>query len=204
MKKKLILTTIAAIFMLGTAMGFIIACASSSSSSSPLRAMNDQEQAGQRLVVSFSYDKVKTIASSQFAFWIEDIDGNYVDTLYVTEYTARKGHRSRPNSLPQLVAIAKPAAMPPSEIDAISGATPKSGDYSVIWHLTDRNGIPVIGSQFRYFMEATMNNGDNAVYSGIIALSGEAWEERPNPVYSIPDSRYRSMITSVRVAYFPR
>ena len=106
MKRKFIVSTVAAIFILGTAMGLIIACTSSSTSISPLRTMNDQEQAGQRFVVSFSYDKVKTIASSQYAFWIEDMDGNYVDTLYVTDYTARKGHRSRPNSLPQWVAIA--------------------------------------------------------------------------------------------------
>ena len=204
MKKKLIITTIAAVFILGTAMGFFIGCASSSESISPLRSVNEQGQTGQRLEVSFSYDKVRTIASSQYAIWIEDTNGNYIDTLYVTGYTARRGHRNRPNSLPQWVAIARPASMQQSEIDTISGATPSPGDYTASWDFTDRNGIPVAGSQFRYFIEATMNNGDNAVYSGIIALGGEAWDERPVPVYTIPDSQYRSMITNVRVAYFPR
>ncbi|MCL2007543.1 MAG: DUF2271 domain-containing protein [Treponema sp.] len=204
MKKRLYLTILTVILVLGTAIGFIISCASSGSSISPLRIAGEQEPAGQRFVVSFSYEKVRTIASSQYAIWIEDTNGNYVDTLYVTGYTARRGHRNRPNSLPQWVRIAQPASMPQVEIDTISGATPSPGDYKVSWDLTDRNGNRVTGTQYRFFMEATMNNGDNAVYSGIISLGEDTWNERPIPVYSIPDSSYRSMITNVQVAYYPR
>jgi hypothetical protein len=38
------------------------------------------------------------VASNQFAFWIEDMDGYYVDVLYVTRYTSPEGYGQRPNS----------------------------------------------------------------------------------------------------------
>ena len=170
---------------------------------SPLRTANDAEQSGRRLEITFSYEKQRMVASSQFVFWIEDMDGNYVDTLYVTRYTAIEGYHRRPKSLPQWVAISKPGNMPSSEIDAIAGATPKSGDYRVYWDFTDSTGNLVTGSQYRYFIEATMYNDDNAVYSGVITISDEAWHEYPAPEYSVPASEYKSMIGAVRVAYHP-
>ena len=93
--------------------------------------------------------------------------------------------------------------MSSSEIDAISGATPFSGDYKVTWDFTDRNGNPVTETQYRYFFEGTMNNNDNVLFSGIINVGDEAWEETSIPTYSFSNSEYKNMLTNVRVAYFP-
>jgi hypothetical protein len=70
-----------------------------------------------------------------------------------------------------------------AEIDAISGATPRNGDYFVYWDFTDRNGNPVAGEQFRFFIEGTMNNHDDVLYTGIITVGDEVWEDIPIPVY---------------------
>ena len=57
----------------------------------PLTRQNEQAETGKRLEITFSYSKQRLVASSQYAFWIEDMDGNYIDTIYVTQWTAQGG-----------------------------------------------------------------------------------------------------------------
>ncbi|MDR1094440.1 MAG: DUF2271 domain-containing protein [Clostridiales bacterium] len=201
MRKKLILVTLTAIIAFAANMYNHVA--------NPFNfniyplAKSRQAQSGKTLEITFSYEKQLLAASSQYAFWIEDTDGNYVDTLYVTRYTGLEGHRRRPQSLPKWVSKANPNDMKPFETDAVTGATPRSGGYAVYWDFTDRNGKPVKETEYRYFIEATLYMGDNALYSGTIAMGAEPWQEYPEPEYSKPDSRYKNMISNVRVLYYP-
>lgn len=202
MRKKLIIITLAAVLLLGAAtvvkvknpLNFGI---------KPLIADVGQEQAGRRLEVSFTCDNLLMVASNQYAIWIEDMDGNYVDTLYVTRYTAREGYRRRPQSIREWVAAASPHDMRSSEIDAITGATPKPGNYVVYWDFTDGKGRPVNDSRYRYFFEGTLYMDDDVLYTGIINVGDIPWEEYPTPEYTIPDSEYKAMLSNVRVAYYP-
>ena len=200
-KKKLIITAIAVVIGFGVITVIMTMCTSTSGLNS-LQTAEGQELTGRRLEISFSYTNVRRIASSQFAFWIEDMEGNYVDTLYVTQWTAQGGFRRRPTSISQWVSTARPADMQQSEIDTISGVTPRPGDYLVTWNFTDRNGNPVSGRHYRYFIEATMNFNDHALFTGIVTL-GEALTHNPTPVFSPPDTRFHNMISNVRVAYSP-
>ena len=205
MKKKLI---IAAIVVVAVVAGIAVFAAMSvynlfNIGISPLVAATDQARTGRRLEVSFTYDKQLLVASSQYAIWIEDMDGNYINTLYVTGYTAKEGYHRRPKSIPQWVSAASPSEMSTSEIDAISGATPRSGDYRVYWDFTDSNGNQVTGTEYRFFFEATMYNDDDVMYTGIITIGNSEWTQNPIPEYSVPNSEYKEMITNVRVAYYP-
>jgi len=199
-RKKIIIITPIVVILLIMAILIIMMSGSSNNDISPLVRADEQELSGRRLDISFSYDKVKIIASSQFAFWIEDMDGNYVDTLYVTQWTSQGGYRRRPTSISQWVAAAQPANMQQSEIDIISGATPSPGDYFVSWNFTDRNGNFVTGTQYRYFIEATMNFNEHVVFTGIISID-ESLSYNPTPIFNPPDTKFHNMITNVRVAY---
>jgi len=201
-KKTFIFVTMAAVLILGVTI-FVMWMNPGNTDISPLLPATEQVHTGQRLEISFSYEKLRSIASSQFAFWIEDMDGNYVDTLYATHFTAQGGFNRRPTSIAQWVSAAQPANMNPSEIDAISGATPITGDYLAYWDFTDSSGKLVVDTQYRYFIEATMNFDDNLIYSGVITIGEEKWDDSPLPEYSIQDSRYKEMITNVRVSYYP-
>jgi hypothetical protein len=202
LRKKLIAVTLMAALLLGSAtimkvknpFNFGI---------SPLVATDEQKQTGRRLEISFSYDNLLLVASNQYAFWIEDMKGNYIDTLYVTRYTAGEGYRRRPQSIQKWVAAAEPNTMSSLEIDAITGATPKPGDYIVYWDFTDGRGQLVTGNQYRYFIEGTMYMDDDVLYSGIITAGTESWEDHPSPEYRIPGSQYKAMLSNVRVAYYP-
>ena len=169
----------------------------------PLTTQTGQPDAGRRLEISFTYSKQRMIASSQYAFWIEDMDGNYIDTVYVTQWTAQGGFSYRPLSIPLWVSVAEPSAMSSAEIDAISGATPRSGDYLMVWDFTDRNGNAVTETELRFFIEGTMNNEDCVVFSGTITAANKMQVVVPQPVFSFPDSEYKDMLTNVMVTFFP-
>jgi len=202
MRKKLLFITLAAIFLLASAT-FVKVKNPFNWSIKPLMPTDEQIPEGKRLEISFSYDNLLMVASNQFAFWIEDMDGNYVDTLYVTRYTAGEGHRRRPQSISRWVASAKPGEMQAKEIDAITGATPKPGNYSVYWDFTDGGGNAVTGAEYRYFITGTMYMDDDVLYSGVINGGNDSWEEYPTPEYTVADSKYKSMLSNIRVAYYP-
>ena len=169
----------------------------------PLTPASKQTGTGKRLELSFTYTKQRLVASSQYAFWIEDMEGNYINTVYVTQWTANGGFSYRPHSIPQWVSAAQPSGKSDAQIDAISGATPRNGDYLVIWDFTDKSGNPVSGTQFRYFFEGTMNNNDDVLYSGTITVDTNAWTETPVPVYTIQDSVYKNMLSNVSISFYP-
>jgi hypothetical protein len=202
LRRKLVVVTLVAILLLGLAT-IVKVKNPFNFGISPLIATDEQEQTGRRLEISFSYDNLLLVASNQYAFWIEDMEGNYIDTLYVTRYTAEEGYRRRPQSISKWVSAAEPNDMRSLEIDAITGATPNPGDYLVYWDFTDGKGELVTGNQYRYFIEGTMYMGDDVLYSGIITMGEESWEEYPSPEYSIPGSKYKAMLSNVRVAYYP-
>ena len=72
----------------------------------------------------------------QLAIWLEDTEGNYIKTLYVTERASHKSwimgpKEGRPESLPVWYHASKfePAkkATPDIKLDAVTSATPKGG-----------------------------------------------------------------------------
>lgn len=169
----------------------------------PLRVASAHEQAGQRLEISFQYEKGGMIGSNQFAIWIEDADGNYVSTLYATNFTARTGHRTRPTSLARWVAKANPADMSAERIDAISGATPSAGNYVAVWDFTDKNGNRVATATYRYFVEATVSMNDDVLFFGDIDMNNEQWIDAPSPRFSNENNRHNAMISNVVAVYYP-
>ena len=64
------------------------------------------------VIITFDYEKQSGSASNQFAVWIEDMDGNYLNTLYATKWTANGGFKSRPDSIAMWVAKSDIASMP--------------------------------------------------------------------------------------------
>ncbi len=122
--------------------------------------------------VDFDYKEMSGFASNQFALWVENENSNVVKTLFATDFTAAKrGYKKREQSLNNWVAAAKPDKMTDSEIDAVSGATPKSGTQHFTWDLTDRQGQKVPDGKYFIKLEATFFAGSNAVYTGTIDLS---------------------------------
>ena len=43
---------------------------------------------------------------------------------------------------------------------------------------------------------------DDVLYSGVINVGNDSREEYPTPVYTVADSKYKSMLSNIRVAYY--
>lgn len=121
--------------------------------------------------VDFDYKEMSGFASNQFALWVENENGDVVKTLFVTDFTGiKRGYKKREQSLSNWVFAAKPDKMSDAEIDAISGATPKSGTQHFTWDLTDNQGKKAPTGKYFIKLEATLFAGSNVVYTGAVDL----------------------------------
>ena len=166
-----------------------------------------------RLTITFDYEKQSGMASNQFAVWIEDMEGNYIKTLYATKYTANGGYKDRPDSIALWVEKSGLASMQKSEVDAIAGPTPKAGNLSYSWNLTDASGNAVLPGEYKFYVEGTLRWKNCVIYSGTIKIGGEAAEVTADVAFAYEasegydaltgDSPENSMIGAVTAKFEP-
>jgi hypothetical protein len=166
------------------------------------------------VIIVFNYEKQSGSASNQFAVWIEDMKGNLIKTLYATRFTANGGYKNRPDSIALWVEKSGLASMSKSEVDAISSATPKAGELSYAWDLTDTNGEIVSTGEYKFFVEGTLRWKNRVYYSGVIKISNKpstVWAEAEfiyedadrQPALS-GESPENSMISEVTASFIPK
>lgn len=153
------------------------------------------------LEISFDFKRQGTIASNQYAVWIEDEKGNIVKTLYVTRFTAKGGYLTRKDCLPIWVEKAKPSSLFSSIIDAITGATPSAGIKKYIWDGKDENGNYVSPGKYRLFIEATLYWTNRVLYSGTFQYGGESQENIAISVKYFEGESNKDMIQNVKAKY---
>jgi hypothetical protein len=165
------------------------------------------------VVITFDYEKISGSASNQWAVWIEDMDGNYINTVYATRWTAGGGFKTRPDSIALWVEKSDIASMPDYYVDAISGATPKAGTQSYTWNLQDINGDLVLPGDYKFFVEGTLRWKNYVLYSGIITI-GDApmtaqadaeyvYEASDRQAALMSESSENAMITAVAASFQP-
>lgn len=163
------------------------------------------------VTISFDFEKQSGYASNQFAVWIEDADGQYIQTLYATRFTANGGYKNRPDAVPVWVEHSGLANM--ENVDAVTGVTPKSGPLSYTWDLTDTAGVPVPDGTYKFFVEGSLRWKNRVLYSGKIEIGGAAasaeaeaqfiYEASPDQPALTDESPERGMIGPVTAEYTP-
>jgi hypothetical protein len=121
------------------------------------------------VTINFDFQRLSGPAANQLAVWIEEANGEYLKTLYATRYTVRGGFKKRPDCIPAWVeksGLAKGAVL-----DAVSGATPRTGPLSFTWDLTDESGRPVPHGSYRFIVEGSLRWANRVLYTGEIAIS---------------------------------
>lgn len=159
-----------------------------------LRKGPHYESDPQPLFLGLTYTSVP-----QVAFWIEDLSGNYINTIYVTQKVSNGSFVStddifstviRPESLPYWahqrgVTYGENGVMPGtdnSDLDGITGATPQ-GNYDVRSQLSSEH------RQFKVMMEINRSYDFNQSYSkdrypDDPIYSGSGSSGQPSVVYS--------------------
>ena len=155
------------------------------------------------LEISFSFRRQTGFSTNQFAVWIEDSRGNFVKTLYATKFTASGGWAKRPQSIPLWVDRSGLSALDKKDVDAFSGATPRTGNLSYRWDGTDKNGNAVALGDYRVLLEATLKEDTKVLYSASFALGGESAGTELRPEYSGTRTKERDMIGNVKISYRP-
>lgn len=153
------------------------------------------------LTVRLNFERSGTSASNQYAVWIENSVGEVVRTLYVSNFTANGGYQRREDCVPTWVAHAHPAQMSTDELDAVSAATPRSGQQTHVWDGKDERGNVVTEGEYRIYVEGTLYWSSTVLYSGVVRWGGDNQTIRLTPVFSEEEQTNRNMITEVVAEY---
>lgn len=159
------------------------------------------EQPNGTVAISLDYKERNTYSSNQFAIWIEDLKGNFVKTVYVTSFSANGGYKKREDAIPIWVEKSNIVSASQDEIDAISGATPKSGNLMYIWNLTDENGQGVADGEYNFFVEATVYEKSRILFSGTIDISDEDTTVTADAAYTTELAKKEANITGVTATW---
>jgi hypothetical protein len=150
--------------------------------------------------ISFDFNRQGGFSSNQFAVWIEDINGNYVKTLYATSFTAKGGWQRREQSLPRWVRQSNLAGKNNAQIDALTGPTPRGGPLRYSWDGTDIAGRPLPPGEYRASVEATLRSENQVLYTAMFRL-GERGQANAQAQYFGSGTRERNMIGPVTVLF---
>ena len=155
--------------------------------------------------ISYTLSRLTRIASNQFAIWIEDEKGSFVRTLFATNFVAKKaGWKIRPQTVPTWIKAAGVGNLPQKVVDAISGATPRSGSYTIAWDLRDSKGQLVAPGTYRYLIEGNISWEKRVLWSGTVAIGNQAQLSQATPIYSPNESQLSGMlISAVSARYTP-
>ncbi|MCD7895744.1 MAG: DUF2271 domain-containing protein [Planctomycetaceae bacterium] len=154
--------------------------------------------------VSFDFSRKGGTGTNQYAIWIEDADGKFIKTIFVTSFTTvRGGWRYRNENLPRWIEASNVAKMPRKKMDAISGATAGNRRVVKYWDLTDEDGDPVPNGDYTVFLEGTIRRENQVLYRAQIYVGGEPATIEPLPEYTGKATTDRDMIQNVVVKYTP-
>ena len=161
------------------------------------------------LEVSFNYQRQDGPGSNQYAVWIENEKGEMVKTLFVTSYTTKgrtrgseqpvRGYIKRPACVPTWVRTAKADDLTDLQLDAFTGATPKSsGMQTFTWDFTDQQGKAVPQGNYRVVVEATLFNASTITYKGLFSTKDKCGYINLTSELTQPDEKHKDMVTDVR------
>ncbi len=141
--------------------------------------------------------------SNQIALWIEDEDGHYVDTVFVTRLAGRKGYRFNPETLPMWRAASRWDLVPREEADAVSGPTQRPGVRTLVWDCRDWRNQPVRPGRYTYRLEANLMMANRAVWSGQIEVGSRKQSSTPTLRRIPAGNTVRLIVTDVKATYTP-
>jgi len=149
--------------------------------------------------VTFTFTRQSGSASNQFAVWIENAHGQYIKTVYAASYTAKGGWKRRASSIPVWVKQSSLSDMTSAQVDALTGATPRTGTLTYTWDGTDSRGAPVPAGDYVVILEGTLRWENQVYYRAPIRLGQGASSAQVSVEYSSDPMPERAMIGDVKV-----
>jgi len=154
-----------------------------------------------RLEVRFDYIHYPTLATGQYAIWIENEEGQLVRTVFVTAFTGHGGYINRPDCCPTWVSKANPQSHSNYQIDAYTGPTPSNGPRLYVWDGCDDDGVAMPAGNYRVCIEGTLYWSSRVLFQGMFELGGSSAIVDFEVEFSSNEQTNRDMITNVTAEY---
>lgn len=125
---------------------------------------------GAELIVAFAYTPDASVGRTlnpYVAVWVEDAEGELVDTMALWFLQSQKGTRWL-NELRRWTSVDNSQ----STVDTISSATRSPGSYAVVWDGTDTNGQPVAAGDYFVCIESAHEHGPYSLIRQPVVLEG--------------------------------
>jgi hypothetical protein len=174
-------------------------------------AQNKKEKAAKVsiLEVSFNYQRQAGPGSNQYAVWVENEQGEFVKTLFVTSYTTKgrarggeqpkRGYIVRPACVPTWVKTSKAEEKTDVQLDAVTGATPMSGGIQTFtWDFTDEQCKAVPQGTYKVKVEATLFFDSDIIYTGTFTTKDKPGNIVLTSEQTKPDDQHKDMVTDVK------
>lgn len=159
---------------------------------------------GSHVTISLIYNKQTGMASNQYAIWVEDQEGNYIKTIYATNFTT-KNFAKRPDSLSTWTAKAKITDMDAKQIDAFTAPTPASGVQTYTWDLTDQKGQKVPDGNYSILIEVALFWKNKIIYQAEISTKDttpQTAKIKQQNLYT--ENKNLDMIKDVKITFVPK
>jgi len=156
---------------------------------------------GGTLEITFHFNKAEEVVPSyQIAIWLESEEGEFVKTLFVSQYLAGSGILHE-GICPDWVKQAHWEKVDESEFDAVAGATPPIGANTLKFDCQSKGILP---GTYRFCVQAHINENYNILYRGKIAVGHDASEGRAEAFYSPKKHPLAAeILCDVRATYVP-
>ena len=165
---------------------------------------NYAQNTSKKVNISFDYTKREGYASNQIAVWAEDDKGNYITTIFITDFTGkREGWKKREMSLNNWQKKSDIVNTDKKVIDAVSKPTPRQGKVNIIWDCKDSKGQYVKDGTYKIIVEATIYQDNNVLYTSVINIGANANSQTASPKYSKPAEKNIDIIKNVNVSFIP-
>ena len=138
-----------------------------------------------------------TEPSGQAAIWLEDHQGRYLRTVFVSNWLSFGGYK-RDGICPDWSSVADWGRANEREFDAVTMATPTVGRHTLNVHCDKHNLVP---GTYRYCVQAHTAERKNVLYRGEITIGGEPQEDEALPVIQ-SESEEASILTGVRARFY--
>lgn len=139
---------------------------SSTTSLTAATPSSDVFPADGELLVSFTYEPSTSAQAKRpyVAVWVEDSDGNLIDTISLWFDQGREGTK-------WLSDLTQWHQASDADDTTMSGATRVAGDYTVAWDGTDSDGNPVTSGEYVLNIESAREKGPTSFTSGTIVIT---------------------------------
>lgn len=158
-----------------------------------------------QLRVGFNFTPLDQKSSNQVVVWIEDQNGTYIDTVYVTRFTSAGGLLKRPNSLPTWVQKSRWDPNDVERVHAVTQATPtQKGPLAVAWDCTDEKGQPVPAGNYVYLVETNIDGENRIIWRGSFTVGGPEMQAPATAEY-LPETaaELEAPVSEVEAVYTP-